>query len=97
MRSPISQQVRVVIETSAEAQAWCNGKLLSLSLERQDQSATRFVAIDLLKGSSRLLIRLVRHMHVPTQLQLVTTFISDQPIGFDSDTADLSSQESSHQ
>jgi hypothetical protein len=83
----------MVIDSPAEVQAWFNGKPLPFSKGSQDQGAPRVALVDLPRGSSRLLFRLVRDARAESQARLVTTFVSDQPVGFDAGTAASSSGE----
>jgi putative heme-binding domain-containing protein len=93
INSPVSQQARVVVDTSAGFQAWFNGKPLAFSSGSQDQGISRVVRLEVRQGLSRLLIRLLGK----AQARIVTTFVSDQPVGFSPGTAVLSSGESGRQ
>jgi putative membrane-bound dehydrogenase-like protein len=92
--SPVGQQARVVIDTPAKAQAWFNGKPLTFSGGSRDQGLSTVALIDLPLGSSTLLFRLIRDEPTPALARLVTTIVSDQPIGFELNAAALSSGES---
>ena len=61
--------------------AWFNGKPVAFTTENHDQRA-RVLTVDLPVGSSRLLIRLTRNGRAEGHSRLVTTFSSDQPVGF---------------
>jgi putative membrane-bound dehydrogenase-like protein len=92
--SPVSQRAQVVIDTPAEIQAWLNGKPLMFLSGSRDQRAPRVALVELPQRSSRLLVRLVGSARAEAQARIVTTFISDQSVGFDSGVAALSSGES---
>lgn len=85
--SPVDQQGRLVIESPAEVLAWFNGKPVAISAGNALKSSPRIAVLDLPRGSSRLLIRLGLTGRADTQARLVTTFVSDQPLGFESDEA----------
>jgi hypothetical protein len=93
--SPISQASRLVIDTPLEVQAWLDGKLLTLTALKQNPGAPKAALVDLPKGTSRLLLRAVTGARSQAHPSLVATFVSDQPIGFDSGTGTSSSGESS--
>ena len=82
--SPESQRASLVIDTTVDVSAWLNGKPVVLSANGRDQGEPRTALVDLPKGASRLLIRLAREGGENTQALVVTTFITDQPVGFDS-------------
>ena len=81
--SPVGQPAQVVIDSPAEVQAWLNGKPVSFSARSGEQGASRVALVDLPGGRSRLLFRLARDARAEAQARLVTTFVSDQPVGFD--------------
>ena len=82
--SPQGQRARLVIDTPMEVSAWLNGKAVVFSSDRQDQGEPQAALVELPKGSSRLLIRLVRKDAANAQAVITTTLIADQPVGFDS-------------
>jgi hypothetical protein len=88
--SPLGQQARMVIDSPVDAQAWFNGKPLFFSSGNKAQDGPRVALIDLPQGPNRLLFRLA----CEAQMRLVTTFVSDQSVGFDSGTAASRSRES---
>ena len=75
---------RLVIDTPMEVSAWLNGKPVVFSAERQDRGEPRAALVELPRGSSRLLMRLVRKVQPMRRAFIATTFIADQPVGFDS-------------
>ncbi len=82
--SPQGQRARLVIDTPMEVSAWLNGKPVVFSSDRQDRREPEAALVELPKGSSRLLIRLVRKDAANAQAVITTTLIADQPVGFDS-------------
>jgi putative membrane-bound dehydrogenase-like protein len=91
--SPVGQPIQLVIESPVEVHAWLNGKPVSFSARSRKQGAPQDAIVDLPAGSSRLLFRLVCDARAEAQARLVTTFVSDQPVGFDLGTAASSSRE----
>jgi hypothetical protein len=87
--SPVSQQARLVLDSPAEIAVWLNGKPVALSAKSQEKNEPRAAAVDLPQGSSRLLIRAAQQRRPSAQAQLVTTFVTDQPVGFDAVEAGL--------
>ena len=83
--SPVSQKTRLVIDTSVEATAWFNGKSVEITGDALSPGAPRVAVVDVPRGSSRLLMRLVLDGRAAGQARLATTIVSDQPVGFDSD------------
>ena len=81
--SPVSQQASLVIDTPAEVSAWLNGKPVVISGESREKGEPRTALVDLPKGSSTLLIRLTCDGAANDRAWLVTTFVADQPVGFD--------------
>jgi putative heme-binding domain-containing protein len=74
--SPIEQEARLVLETSAQLKAWLNGK--ELALPDAQGNEPRSVSVRLPKGPSDLLIRAVGG----ASPALVTTFVADRPVAF---------------
>jgi hypothetical protein len=58
-----------------------------LSPKSQDKNEPRSAIVDLPRGSSKLLIRMAQSGKSDAQALLVTTLVSDQPVGFDAGTA----------
>ena len=85
--SPVGQQARLVIDTPAEVTAWLDGRIVPLSPKSQDKNEPRSAIVDLPRGSSKLLIRMAQGGKPDAQALLVTTLVSDQPVGFDAGTA----------
>jgi putative heme-binding domain-containing protein len=81
--SPIAQQATLVIDTTAETLAWLDGKRVALSPKSPDKNEPRSAVVDLPRGESRLLIRLAPAGRPDAQATLVTTFVVDRPVGFD--------------
>jgi putative membrane-bound dehydrogenase-like protein len=82
--SPQGQQARLVIDTPMEVAAWLNDKPVVFSSDRQDRGEPRAALVELPRGSCRLLMRLLRKDAANAQAVITTTFITDQPVGFDS-------------
>ena len=82
-----SQRATLVIDTPADVSAWLNGKPVVLSANRRGQGEPRTALVDLPKGESRLLIRLTREGGANGHAVIATTFITDQPVGFESGPA----------
>jgi putative membrane-bound dehydrogenase-like protein len=77
-------QGSLVVDTRMEVSAWLNGKPVVFAAERRDQGEPRTAVVELPKGSSQLLMRLTRDGAANGQALVATTFIADQPVGFDS-------------
>jgi putative heme-binding domain-containing protein len=73
-QAPAPQKARIVLDSTTPARIWLNGKELSL-IESGDQ-ASREVAVDLVKGSNRVLIR------VEAGAALGLTVVADSPVEF---------------
>ena len=78
--------MRLVIDTPAEVTAWFNGKPLAFSAGKLGQGVPRGLRLSTCRGDRadcssgwRLMAR------AAGQARLVTTFVSDQPVGFDSE------------
>ncbi len=82
--SPEVQQANLIVDTRMEVSAWLNGRPIALSAEKQDQSEPRTALVELPKGSSTLMMRLANATGVNGQALVATTFVADQPVGFDS-------------
>jgi putative heme-binding domain-containing protein len=81
--SPIQQQATLVLDTLAEPLAWLNGKKLALTSWSPDSSEPRTATVDLPKGTSMFMIRVLPPREITSEVSLVTTFIAEQPVGFD--------------
>ncbi len=81
--SPEGQQANLVIDTAMEVLAWINGKPVDFSANRRDQGEPRTAIVELPKGASRLVMRLLSTGGA--QALVTTTLISDRPVGFDAD------------
>jgi putative heme-binding domain-containing protein len=92
--SPAGQNAQLVIDTPAEVSAWLNGKPVAFSDESREKGEPRTALVDLPQGSSRLLIRLTHDGRPDARAWLVTTFVADQPVGFDSGGAGLPRRDS---
>ena len=79
-----------------EVSAWLNGKPVSLSSRSQDKNEPPAASVDLPQGIEQLLIRLAQGGKPESQALVVTTLVSDQPIGFDAGTASRAAQRQSH-
>jgi putative membrane-bound dehydrogenase-like protein len=79
-----NQRASLVVDTRMEVSAWVNGKAVVFSAERRDQGEPRIAFVDLPKGSSKLMMRLAYDGAANGYALVVTTFITDQPVGFDS-------------
>jgi putative membrane-bound dehydrogenase-like protein len=82
--SPADQHAQLVIDTPVEISAWLNGKSVAFSTKSQQNREPRTALIELPRGSSSLLMRIVRDGPPDTRAWLVTTFVTDHPVGFDS-------------
>ncbi len=80
--SPVSQRARIIFDTPAEIAVWLNGKPLLLSGQKGGKKGPRAAVVDLIEGSSTLLIRVVSDGRSSTQGALVTTVVADRPVGF---------------
>ena len=74
----------LVVDTPMEVSAWLNGRPVAFPRMRRDQGEPRTALVELPKGSSRLLMRLTRNGGANRQALVATTFVADQPVGFDS-------------
>jgi len=81
--SPVGQRARLVVDTPADVTTWLDGKAVSLFSKSQDKNEPRAAIVDLPQGSSKLLIRMTQGGKSEAQALLVTTLVSDQPVGFD--------------
>ena len=88
------QSARLVIDTPADVSAWLNGKAVAFARESQEKGEPRTAQVDLPPGSSRLLLRLTVDGRPDARAWLVTTFVADQPVGFDSGGAGLPGRDS---
>jgi putative membrane-bound dehydrogenase-like protein len=89
--SPVGQEAQLVIDTQAEVTAWLDGKAVPLSAQSQDKNEPQTVNVELPQGSSALLIRFGGKS--TAQASVVTTLVSDQPVGFDVGAAGRASSE----
>jgi putative membrane-bound dehydrogenase-like protein len=90
--SPVRQQARLVLDAPAGATAWLNGKPVALSASSQAKDEPAAAIVDLPQGSSRLLMRVGPEARASSQAAIVTTFVSDQPVGFDAGDAGVASR-----
>ena len=81
--SPEVQQANLVVDTRMEVSAWLNGKPVVFSSEKRDQGEPRTAVVDLPSGSSKLMMRLASDTMTNGQTLVTTTFVADQPVGFD--------------
>jgi putative membrane-bound dehydrogenase-like protein len=80
--SPVPQQARLILDTPAAVSVWLRGKPLELSAGNPQQNEPKAATVELRRGSNDLLIRVKRDPQVSAQAPLVTTFVSDRPVGF---------------
>jgi putative membrane-bound dehydrogenase-like protein len=80
--SPTRQVARLVLDTPAEVSAWLEGKPLRLSSRDAGKHEPRSAQVDLSRGSSTLLIRIAGGGSGRDPATLVTTLVSDKPVGF---------------
>jgi hypothetical protein len=85
--SPEDQQASLVIDTPIEVSAWLNGKPVVFSAATRDRGEPYTAALDLPRGSSRLCMRLVGNGDANLAARVVTTLVTDKPVGFDSGAA----------
>ncbi len=81
--SPTRQGARLVLDTPAEVSAWLGGKPVPLSSRDSGAKEPRSAQVDLPHGTSTLLIRIAggdQAQH--DRAALVTTFVTDKPVGF---------------
>ena len=85
--SPVAQEARLVLDTSADVEAWIDGSVVSIPAASPGQA--REARVRLPKGRSDLLIRLPGGPAAP----LVTTLVAPQPLEFSaSEAAKVSSR-----
>ncbi len=80
--SPVRQQAGLVLDSPAEISVWLNGKSVALPAKAQ-KDETRSATVELPQGTSRLLIRVALEKRTDSAAPLVTTFVTDQPVGFE--------------
>ncbi len=80
--SPARQHARLVLDTPADVTAWLGGKPVPLSIRLEGDREPRSARVDLPQGASTLLIRIAGGTRPPAQAALVTTFVTDKPVGF---------------
>jgi putative heme-binding domain-containing protein len=81
--SPIVQQATLVLDTQAKVRVWLNGNAVALSSKSKDKNEPRSATVELPKGASMLMIRVVAARELNGQASLVTTFVVEQSVGFD--------------
>ncbi len=79
--SPARQQARLVLDTPGDVSAWLGGKPVPLSTRLEGGREPRSAQVDLPQGATTLLIRIPAG-RPPAPIALVTTFVTDKPVGF---------------
>jgi hypothetical protein len=90
--SPVAQQARLIVDSPAHISAWLNGKPVALSADGQAKDEPLAAIVDLSQGSNRLLFRLSPENRTRSAATIVTTVVSDQPVGFDAGDAGVASR-----
>jgi putative membrane-bound dehydrogenase-like protein len=79
--SPMAQKARVVLDTTADVSAWVNGKPAARAPE-SDPNEPPSLVTELPRGTGSLVIRVPLRGDPSHPAALVTTIVSDQPVGF---------------
>jgi putative membrane-bound dehydrogenase-like protein len=92
VESPARQHAEVVLDTAADVTAWLNGKPVALSGRSSGGHQPRTAHVEMPRGASTFLIRVQGGSRPPAQVSLVTTFVSERPVGFRGGEAGLAAQ-----
>ena len=80
--SPVAQKARLVFDTPADIAVWLDGKPVRLSGKSESKNAPSATVVDLPEGASTLMIRLAAGVKSSSPASLVTTLVTDRPVGF---------------
>ena len=80
--SPVVQKARLVVDTPADFAVWLGGKPVGFGAQSDDKNQPRAAVVDVPEGASELLIRVAAGGKSSGPASLVTTIVSDRPVGF---------------
>jgi hypothetical protein len=90
--SPLAQEARLVLDTPANVSVWLNGQQVPLSARNENANEPRSALVLLRRGTNPLLIRMTREGQPNAQAALVTTLVTERPVGFTSGESSLSAR-----